>query len=165
MKVKRPVDKFLIAGSGAALALDPYFEEFQAIVSQSGGAIEYGGYLDSSEVNKLIETSHFLVLPSGLDGDVRENFGNAVAEALALGRPVIVCKGLVWDDIETSEAGLVFDRHMDAAVDVIQRATKTKEKGWIHMAENARHYAEQHLDIRVTAEQVWSVVTGCVAHQ
>lgn len=165
MKARRPADKFLIAGSGAAMTLDPYFEDFQEIVSQSGGAIEYRGYLDSSDVDRLIAASHFLVLPSGLDGDVRENFGNAVAEALALGRPVIVCKGLEWDDIETSEAGLVFDRHMDAAVDVIHRAAKTKGKAWIHMAEKARRYAEQRLDIRVTAEQVWITATGCVDHE
>jgi len=165
MKARGPVDKFLIAGAGAALTLDPYFKEFQEIVSQSDGGIEYRGYLDSFEVNKLIEASYFLVLPSGLDGDVRENFGNAAAEALALGRPVIVCKGLEWDDIETSEAGLVFDRHPEAAADVIRRAGKTKKEAWIYMAEKARRYAEQRLDIRVTAEQVWNTAIGCVSHE
>ena len=155
MKARRPVDKFLVAGSGTGSAVDPYFEEFQEIASRSGKAVEYHGYLNSSEVNKLIEAAHFLVLPSGLDGDVRENFGNAAAEALALGRPVIVCKGLEWDDIEASGAGLVFDRHPEAAVEVIHRAGATKKESWVHMAEKARMYAEQRLDIRVTAEQIW----------
>ena len=165
LQAKRPGDRFLVAGSGSGVAEEAYFKDFQKIVSQSNGAIEYRGYLNSSEVNKLIENSHFLVLPSGLDGDVRENFGNAAAEALALGRPVIVCKGLEWDDIEASEAGLVIDRRMDAAVDVIRRAAKTKKGAWIHMAEKARSYAEQRLDIRVAAEQVWDAVTGCVDHE
>ena len=165
LQAKRPGARFLVAGAGSGVAEAEYFEDFQKIVAQSSGAIEYRGYLDSSQVNKLIENSHFLVLPSGLDGDVRENFGNAVAEALALGRPVIVCKGLEWDDIETSEAGLAFDRHPEAAVDVVRRAGKTKKEAWIHMAEKARRYAEQRLDIRVTAEQVWNTVTGGVYHE
>lgn len=165
LKAKRLGDRFLVAGSGSGVAEGGYLKDFREIVVQSGGVIEYHGYLDSSGVNKLIETSHFLVLPSGLDGDVRENFGIAVAEALALGRPVIVCKGLEWDDIETQEAGFVFDRHQDGAVEVIHRAAKITNETWVHMAEKARSYAEQRLDIRVTAEQVWNKVTGCVDHE
>lgn len=164
MKARRPIDKFLIAGSGAALTLDPYFEEFKEIVSQSGGAIEYRGYLDSSEVNKLIEVSHFLVLPSGLDGDVRENFGNAVAEALALGRPVIVCKGLEWDEVETFGAGFVFERHPDAAFSAVQRAAVTNDDTWLSMAAQARKYAEERLDVHISAERVWNTLSGCAGN-
>ena len=165
LRAKRPDDRFLVAGAGSGVAEAAYFKDFQEIVAQSGGAIEYRGYLSSLEVNKLIENSHFLVLPSGLDGDIRENFGIAVAEALVLARPVIVCKGLEWDDIETQEAGFVFDRHLDGAVVVIHRAAKTKKEVWIRMAEKARRYAEQRLDIRVTAEQVWNKAIGCVSHE
>ena len=117
-----------MAGCSSGAAEAAYFEDFQKIIAQSDRAIEYRGYLDSAQVNKLIEGSHFLILPSGLDGDVRENFGIAAAEALALARPVIVCKGLEWDDIETSQAGFVFDRHPDAAFDVVRRAAKTKKE-------------------------------------
>ena len=165
LKARRSGDRFLVAGAGSGVSEAAYFKDFQEIVAKSDRAIEYRGYLDSLEVNNLIEASHFLVLPSGLDGDVRENFGNAAAEALALGRPVIVCKGLEWDDIETQGAGFVFERHQDAAVDVIRRAAKAKKEAWIHMAEKARSYADQRLDIHITAEQVWNVVTGCVAHE
>lgn len=165
LRARRLGDRFLVAGSASGMSGTVYFKEFQEIVSQSDGAIEYKGYLGSSEVNKLIETSHFLVLPSGLDGDVRENFGIAVAEAMSLSRPVIVCKGLEWDDIEIQEAGFLFDRHPDAAVEVVYRAIKTTKKEWVCMAENARHYAEHRLDIRVTAEQVWRAIVGAVAQQ
>jgi glycosyltransferase involved in cell wall biosynthesis len=165
LQAKRPGDRFLVAGASSGMAEEVYYEEFLDLVTKSDGAIEYRGYLDSSEVNTLIENSHFLVLSSGLDGDVRENFGIAVAESLSLGRPVIVCKGLEWDDIETSKAGFVFDRYTDAVVDVIHRAAQTKQEAWIHMTEKARHYAEQRLDIRVIAEQVWNTVIGCVDNE
>lgn len=160
LKARRPGDRFLVAGAGSVGSETAYFKDFKEIITQSDGAIKYYGYLDSGEVNTLLEKSHFLVLPSGLDGDVRENFGNAVAEALALGRPVIVCKGLEWDDIEAQEAGFVFDRHSEAVADVIHRARATKQETWIRMAQKARKYAERHLDIRVTAEQVWNAIAN-----
>jgi len=97
--------------------------------------------------------------------DLRENFGIVTAEALALGRPVIVCRGLEWDDIEAREGGGMFDRHPDAAAGAIRRAAETKRETWIHMAEKAKLYSEQRLDIRATAEQVWAAVTGCVDHK
>jgi len=162
LKVRRPGDRFLVAGAGSGVAEALYFKDFQEIVSQSGGAIEYRGYLDSSEVNKLIENSHFLVLPSGLDGDVRENFGIAVAEAMALGRPVMVCNGLEWDDVEPFGAGFVFERHADAAVSAVRRAAATNDDTWVSMAAQARKYAEERLDVRITAERVWDALLGCI---
>ena len=71
--------------------------------------------------------------------------------------------GLEWGDIEAREGGV--DHHPDSAVGAIRRAAETKRETWIHMAEKARRYAEQRLDIRVTAEQVWNAVTGCVDHE
>lgn len=162
LKVRRPKDRFLLAGDSSGIGEAAYFEDFKKIIVQSNGAIEYRGYLKDSEVKKLIKDSHFLVLPSGLDGDIRENFGNSVAEALALSRPVIVCKGLEWDAIEAWEAGFVFDRHPEAVVDVIYRVIAIKQETWLHMAEKARHYAAQRLDIHVIAEQIWNAVTGFV---
>lgn len=160
LKAKRPGDRFFVAGGGSGVSEADYFKEFQHLVTQSGGAIEYQGYLSAQNVNDMITNSHFLVLPSGLDGDVRENFGIAAAEALALGRPVIVSKGLEWNDIESNQAGLVFNRNVQAVFDVIRRAANIQKITWVHMTEKARNYAEQRLDIRVTAEKVWEAVTA-----
>lgn len=162
LQLKRPGDRFLVAGAVSGSSEAAYYQDFQRIVAQSDGAIEFRGYLATGQVNSLIEEAHFIVLPSGLDGDVRENFGNAVAEALSMGRPVIVCKGLEWDEIESFGAGFVFDHHSDAAIDVIRRAQQMKQEAWVRMAETARHYAEQRLDIRITAEQIWYTMNGCV---
>jgi len=162
LKARRPADRFLVAGSGSGAAEDAYFEEFQDLVVQSKGTIEYRGYLHNSGVKHVIEKSHFLVLPSGLDGDVRENFGNAVAEAMALGRPVIVCKGLEWDEIEPFGAGFVFDRHPDAATSAVRRAAATNDDTWLAMTGQARKYAEERLDVRITAERVWSALMDSI---
>ncbi|MDA9453636.1 hypothetical protein XI00_04920 [Bradyrhizobium sp. CCBAU 21359] len=57
------------------------------------------------EVFRLIAQSDALILPSGLEGTLRENFGNVVPEALAVGRPVIMNSALAWPDLEKRGVG------------------------------------------------------------
>jgi len=165
LRSRRPGDTFMVAGAKSGLAEEAYFEQFLGIIAESGGSIAYHGYLDSLGINNLIGLSHFVVLPSGLDGDVRENFGIAVAEAMAMGRPVMVCRDLEWDDVEEFGAGFVFDRHLNAVISAIRRATETKTEDWLEMATQARRYAERRLDIRVTAQQIWDALIGYVDHK
>jgi len=147
LTVKRSNDLFLIAGGSAGLDGDIYFKEFLELVKQSKGAIVYRGYIDEGDVNKMVQESHYLVLPSGLEGDVRENFGNVVAESLTLGRPVIVSSGLACDFLHERGIGLIFDRNVRSAEDVILRAINQDSVSWAKMALDARRYAEEFLDI------------------
>jgi glycosyltransferase involved in cell wall biosynthesis len=159
LKVRRAEDKFIVAGGSFGAGADAYSKEFLELVSQAEGGIDYRGYVDAVDVSNIIESSHFLVLPSGLDGDIRENFGNVVAEALAMSRPVIVCRGLAWDHLEAMGAGFVFDRNPDGADAVIRRIAVMSQDHWREMAARARNYAEKNLDINVVAECVWKVLT------
>lgn len=156
LKAKHAEDKFIVAGG--SIGADAYFNEFLELVSQSGGSIDYRGQVDAVGVNKIIESSHFLVLPSGLEGDIRENFGNVVAESLAMSRPVIVCRGLAWDHLESMGAGFVFDRSLDGVNVVIQRVATINKEHWREMATRARNYSEENLDINVVAECLWKVL-------
>ena len=114
LKIRQPADQLVIAGRSVDGA---YFEAFQALVEQAQGAISYRGYLERGEVMDLLDASHFLVLPSGLEeaGGMRENFGNVVAEAMAAGRPVLVAKGLAWDHLESVRGRLCFRTNPEAA--------------------------------------------------
>ncbi|NJO14672.1 MAG: glycosyltransferase family 4 protein [Thioploca sp.] len=159
LKYRNSPDRFFIAGSGAQN--DPYYQEFQKIAAHSQGAIIYYGYLATTKLQQLILASHFLVLPSGLDGGgIRENFGNAVAEALSLSRPVIVTKGLAWDHLESIGAGLVFEPHEESIQTVIQHIQQMNEADRRKMAIAARQYAETHLDIQTLASTLWSIIIG-----
>lgn len=146
---KRDCERLIIAGAGTG----PYFEEFLSYVSRSQGAIEFRSYLGKEEVAQVVGESHFAVLPSGLGaGDVRENFGNSIAEALAYGRPVLVTKGLAWDSLEDCGAGFCFDRDegsVEAALELVRNLTVEDR---LRMGKAARKYAVEHLDIgRVAA--------------
>jgi glycosyltransferase involved in cell wall biosynthesis len=158
LKVRHPADRLVIAGRSVDGA---YFEEFQALVKQAQGAISYRGYLERSKVIDLLASSHFLVLPSGLEaaGGMRENFGNVVAEAMAAGRPVLVAKGLAWDHIESFGAGFIFDRSEASVCEVLRKAQALNISEWQQMSRNGRHYVEQQLDPIKLGDRVWRVLT------
>jgi glycosyltransferase involved in cell wall biosynthesis len=158
LKIRQPADRLVIAGRSVD---GDYFEEFQALVEQAQGAISYRGYLERNEVMDLLASSHFLVLPSGLEaaGGMRENFGNVVAEAMASGRPVLVARGLAWDHIESFGAGFIFDRTEASVCEVLRKAQALNRSEWQQMSWNGRHYVEQQLDPIKLGERVWQVLT------
>lgn len=155
LKCKDDNDQLIVAGTG----FGKYYDEFKSLVAQANCSISDRGYLDQEGLFDAISESHFLVLPSGLEAaDVRENFGNTVAEALAAGRPALTTRGLVWDDLESANAGFVFDREPAAARAAIIRAKSTTLDQRRSMAQAARKYAENHIDIAVLSEKVWDTL-------
>lgn len=157
LKVRNPEDSLVIAGRSVD---GDYFEEFQELVEQAQGAISYSGYLERGEVMDLLASSHFLVLPSGLEetGGMRENFGNVVAEAMASGRPVLVAKGLAWDHLESYGAGFVFDRTEASVCEALRKAQSLAGWEWERMSFNGRQYVEQQLDPVKLGERIWQVL-------
>jgi glycosyltransferase involved in cell wall biosynthesis len=158
LKVRRPEDSLVVAGHGVD---GPYFEEFQALARQAQGAVSYRGYLERGEVMELLASSHFLVLPSGLEkaDGMRGNVGNVVAEALAAGRPVLVAKGLAWDHLQALGAGFVFDRTEASLRGVLRKAQALDALAWGRMAWNGRRHVEQQLNPAKLGEQVWDALT------
>lgn len=155
LRSRQPDDRMIITGSGVGA----YFAEFEKIVSESGGAIDFRGYVSYEEVAKAISESDYLILPSGIEkDDMRENFGNAVAEAFAVSRPVLATRNLIWNEMEPRGVGFLFDKDDDSIKKTIDRARETrKTAAYLEMCKNARIYAEKNFDISVTAEKLWQL--------
>lgn len=154
-------EKFFVAGSGYG----DYFTQFKEIVRQSEGAVVYKGYLNRAGVMNMINNIHILVLPSGLEGtNVRENFGNTIVEAFALGRPVMAARGLAWDYIEDKHLGFVFERSTSSAREALARVQNTSIHGLQQMGAAARRYAEENLDSNSIAERLWEAITSAIPH-
>ena len=105
-----------------------------------------------SEKRNAYLRADLFVLPS-----LSENFGMAIAEALAAGTPVISTKGTPWRRLESEGAGWWADTSVDGLVDVLRaamdespaalmrrgergRAWMIREFSWMTVAERMRHY-------------------------
>lgn len=152
---RRPGDRFLIAGDGTGA----YADQVRAIAVACGGAVEMRGYLDQGGLRALYAEADMIVLPSGLEGgDIRENFGNAAAEALACARPLLVTRGLAWDHAAPAGAAVLFDADtgsVGAALTHLQTLDSTQ---WATMRTAARRLAEAELDIDQMAARLWSAL-------
>ncbi|MEJ0067079.1 MAG: glycosyltransferase, partial [Caulobacteraceae bacterium] len=70
----------------------------------------FGGPVYGAEKAKVLREADLFVLPTR-----NENFGLAVAEALAAGIPAIVSRGAPWSGLETERCGWWVDRSVDLA--------------------------------------------------
>ena len=157
-EVRAPGERLIVAGRSYR---HPYSEAFYQLMAESAGAIEYCGYLDRAGVTAALKKSHFLVLPSGLDGGgMRENFGNVVAEALAAGRPALVARGLYWDGLEPAGAGFVFEREAASVQATLARASQLSAQEWEALSRAARRYAETHFDAVRLGAKVWELLSA-----
>ncbi len=161
LRQRRPGERFVVAGE---VADDSYSRQFRQLVAESQGAIDAVGYLAQPDLAALINSVDFIVLPSGLeDNDIRENFGNSVAEALASGRPVMVTRGLAWDHIEAEAIGLLFDPD-DTAIDTaLTRARQLTPAQHQEMCLAAATYAKRHLAVGPIAARLWSALADLAA--
>lgn len=153
LKIRGNGERFSIAGEGVG----PYFEEFMELCAQAEQAIQYVGEVPTARVYDLIAESHFLVLPSGLDGGgERENFGIVVAESLALGRPVMLAHGLAWDHLEGLGASIVLERAAGSVSKGVYAArAMLGTKRYDDACQAAREYAEEFLNIEGTAGELY----------
>lgn len=159
MKVRRPDDRLLIAGSGQG----PYAAAVAALAARAGGAVEMPGYLTAAGVRDLLARADMLVLPSGLgQGGLRENFGIAVIEAMASGRSVLVSRGMAWDDAAQRGYGLVFDPTSAGTEAGIAAAAALKPDQLAAMGQAARREVENRYGSSQVAAQLWDAIARAV---
>ena len=157
LRGRRPGDRLTIVGSGSG----PYAHDVKALARSAGDAVMLTGWLGRDGVRRAMGESHFIVLPSGIEeNNIRENFGNAVAEALAVGRPVLVRRGLAWDHLPECGAGLLFDADEVSILAAIDRARGVGAEAYADMAGSAAAYAASHLALERTASEVWSLMVS-----
>lgn len=152
-KVRGPADHLTIVGSGDG----SYAAATHALAAHIGDAVTLTGALDRIGVRQALAACDFLVLPSGLeDGDVRENFGIAAAEALAAGRPLLVPRGLAWDMAEREGFGILFTPDETGVTAALKRAAAVDPASY---AQAAAAWAAVHCDLDETAERLWQAVS------
>jgi glycosyltransferase involved in cell wall biosynthesis len=137
----------VVAGDGNR----PFIDELKAQADALGLAADvvWTGFLEGHEKQAALADADVFVLPS-----YSENFGIAVAEAMAAGLPVIVTDQMgIHPDVAQAQAGRVVscdvDRLSMALVELLADAPKRRQMG-----DNARRWALEHYSSRAVTRQV-----------
>ncbi|HEV8512987.1 MAG TPA: glycosyltransferase [Cyclobacteriaceae bacterium] len=88
-----------------------YWQECLKVISNipNSGRVIYHGEINPSGVEETISQYHVLVLPTH-----GENFGHAIVETLACGRPVLISDKTPWNDVGQYHAGYSLPLDFDA---------------------------------------------------
>lgn len=120
---------------------------------RASNALDYVGVLERDQLTSAFDAAHALVLPSGVDGPLQENFGNVVVESFAHGRPVVAVRGLAWDQAEADGMGLLLERDLgNLAQALSDLRAKAADPAW---PSRVRRYADAFAPDKV-AETMWT---------
>ena len=101
-------------------------------------SITFAGMLEGSPKRSALDHAELFVLPTRA-----ENFGIAVAEALAHGVPVVTTTTAPWFDLVTRECGWWVSPESRAIAEALRSAMKRTPGELQAMGERGRHYAAE----------------------
>jgi glycosyltransferase involved in cell wall biosynthesis len=159
----------LIDAFGATLAADPAWRlvfagpdevgwqsELAARVQELGIAdrVVWTGMLRGVEKWSALPAAEVFALPSH-----QENFGIAVAEALACGVPVLISRAVnIWREIDTARAGLVAPDTVAGTTDLLRQWQALPHTEREAMRQNARACFAQNFSIEQSAARLMDVL-------
>jgi glycosyltransferase involved in cell wall biosynthesis len=120
----------------------------------------FAGFVAGKDKDLLLQGSDIFVLPS-----FSENFGVAVAEAMAAGLPVIVTPGVqIAPEIAQANAGLVIPGEVDTVADAIAQLL-TSSNLRHQLGENGRQLVARRYSWDTIAQSLANVYTSIIENQ
>jgi glycosyltransferase involved in cell wall biosynthesis len=117
--------------------------------SELGRVTTIAGFVRGEKKLGLLQDADIFVLPS-----YYENFGIAVAEAMAVGIPVVISNGVhIWDAVETAEAGWVSECNAIDFTNKLSLALDDRDESQ-KRGRNGREYALKYYSWKAIAEQI-----------
>jgi len=135
---------------------DGYLRRLQQLAAKAGDSITFPGMLTGDVKSGALSAADAFVLPSH-----QENFGIAVAEALACGTPVLISNKInIWREIETDGAGYVENDDLAGTVNLLKRWVATPETSRAEMRQNARNCFAAHFEIERATDSLLAVIAN-----
>ena len=128
-----------------------YTEEVKKVFAAKcpAGSFEFRGPVYGDEKIKLLAGADAFILPTR-----NENWGIAVAEAMASGLPVVCTKGAPWSCLETEKAGRWVDVSADGIKKGIEDVLSLSDNERRAMGGRGRKWVEENLDWTVIAKKM-----------
>jgi glycosyltransferase involved in cell wall biosynthesis len=109
--------------------------------------VHWPGMLKGGVKWGAFRTAEAMILPSH-----QENFGIAIAEAMACSTPVLISNKVnIWREIEASQSGFIEPDTLEGTRNLIRRFMGSPESERIRVSANARAGFLRYFDIEVTA--------------
>jgi glycosyltransferase involved in cell wall biosynthesis len=135
---------------------DDYMGRLREIATGAGDSIVFPGMLSGDVKWGALTAADAFVLPSH-----QENFGIAVAEALACGTPVLISNKInIWREIEADGAGYVENDDLPGTMNLLKRWLATPEVSRAEMRENARKCFAARFEIESATDSLLSVIAN-----
>jgi glycosyltransferase involved in cell wall biosynthesis len=168
---------------GTDLLVDAYIDiqesdksSFQLVVAGPGLETPYGQKIKSSAL-KVKQKENPVLFPDMLTGNAKwgaffgcaafvlpshqENFGIAVVEALACGKPVLISDQVnIWTEIAASKAGIIAADTASGTLELLESWNKLSNEQKTEMGENARLCYEKHFAVSPAANQFLKAVSA-----
>jgi glycosyltransferase involved in cell wall biosynthesis len=136
-----------IVGSGEPSYTDQIRNRIDSL--QLNDIVKMRGHLTGQDKEDCFESSDVLVLPS-----FKENFGMAIAEALAHSVPVIAAKGTPWERVEANGCGLWVDNDPQSLAHAIRTISAMP---LAEMGQKGREWMEREFSWNAIAQQMIAV--------
>lgn len=148
--------QLVIAGSDT----DGHLAAVARAIAAAGldGEVSLIGAVSDAAKWELYATAELFVLPTR-----SENFGLAIAEALAAGVPVITTRGAPWAELETHRCGWWIDIGVEPLAAALREATTAPADRLVQMGERGRQLIAQRYVWARVAERM-SAVYGWLLH-
>lgn len=119
---------------------DDHLRDVEAAVASANlqDKVSFVGAVDRHQKWELYQQADLFVLPT-----FTENFGIVVAEALAVGVPVITTKGAPWQELETHRCGWWVDIGVEPLAQALKTAMNLTDQERAIMGQNGRRLVEQ----------------------
>ena len=131
-----------------------YLRHLQDLAAAGSSLISFPGMLTGDVKWGALTAAEAFVLPSH-----QENFGIAIAEALACGTPVLISNKVnIWREIEGDGAGYVENDDLAGATSLLNRWFATAPDARIAMAQNARNCFANRFEIERATDSLLNVI-------
>jgi glycosyltransferase involved in cell wall biosynthesis len=132
----------------------------EKMVRQGGmPRVVFYGPVHGAKKAQILQEADLFVLPTQ-----NENFGLAVAEALAAGVPAIVSRGAPWSGLATEHCGWWVERGIEPLLTALRTATALSDGERRTMGSRGRAWMQREFSWDRVARQMFEVYSWLLGH-
>ncbi|RYE36744.1 MAG: glycosyltransferase [Sphingobacteriaceae bacterium] len=147
--------KLVVAGPGLETAYGQKIKLAAAVLQQSEQLVDFPGMLTGDAKWGAFYGCEAFILPSH-----QENFGIAVVEALACGKPVLISNQInIHTEITKSKAGFVAEDTADGTQQLLQKWISLSPEEKSEMSRNARKCYETYFAVAAATQKLIAAIT------